>query len=208
MKNMSEINLNQSLLGSSSDENLNSDDHGGGNLMVSKTCSFARNRARIEVHGGSRQKQNLVKSAARWMLGHTLGKRQAHYIELEINLVDHLKNTSTYGDVMWEDDNARPRMFTMDLCNHIRDRQLLKVLAHEVVHIRQYVKGDLKDYVSKAHCSRWKDTIIQTRGVGSTSYYELPWEIEARREEALILKEFCEDNEVRFTRNGKVRYDD
>jgi hypothetical protein len=205
---MSEINLKINLMGSSSDERLNSDDHGGGTLMVSKTCSFTPKCARIIVHGGIRQKQDLVKSAARWMLGHTLGNRQAHYVELEINLVDHLKNTSTYGDVIWEDDNARPRMFTMDLCNHIRDRQLLKVLSHEIVHIRQYVKGDLKDYVSKAHCSRWKDKIIQTRGVGSTSYYDLPWEIEARREETLILNAFCEDNDVRFTRNGKVKCDD
>ena len=176
--------------------------------MVSKTSSFVNNSSYIEIHGGNRIKQNMIKFAARWMLGYTLGKRQANYVELEINLVDHLRGTTTYGDVVWEDDNLRPRCFAMDLCDHIRERLLLKVLAHEIVHVRQYVKGDLKDYTSKAYCSKWKNTMIQTKGIGSVSYYDLPWEVEARKDEIVVFKAFCEDNDVRFTRNGRICYVD
>ena len=206
---MSEANQNPNTVNSNSNENLNSDDHGGGNLMFSKPSSFASNRAYIEIHGGNRNKQKLVKDAARWMLGHTLGKRQANYIELEINLVDTLKETNFIGEVMWEDDNIRPRIFSMDLCNHITDRRLLRVLAHEIVHIRQYVRGDMKDYVRSAAYSKWKNKLIQIMGKGSVSYYDYPWEIEARREEGKILKAYCDETGTRFKRSsGKVYYED
>lgn len=156
------------------------------------------NSAKIKVVGGNRKKRKLIKNAARWMLGYTLGNRLASNITLKINVTDQMKDTLFYGSVIWEDDNHRPRKYDMELCNYLKDSMLYKVLAHEIVHIRQYATGDLKDLATHADYCKWKNTLVQSEGRGSGSYFNLPWEVEARREQSVILGEWKRAYGYRF----------
>lgn len=52
----------------------------------------------------------------------------------------------------------------------------LTILAHEMVHVKQYVRGELQDY--DGFCM-WKNQRIDDFEVGSEDYYFAPWEIEA-----------------------------
>ena len=106
--------------------------------MIPDALEYAKNSAEIHVTGGTARKRRMVKKAARWMLGYTLGTRLAHNIKLNICLDDDLVNTRFYGSVIWEDDNHRPREYDMELCNHLKDRMLYRVLAHEMVHQYQW----------------------------------------------------------------------
>ena len=158
--------------------------------MIPDALEYAKNSAVIHVTGGTRKKQKMLKNAARWMLGYTLGSRLANNIEITIRIDESLKDTSIYATVLWEDNNHRPRSFDMEICNHIKDRMLFRVLAHEIVHIRQYATGDLKDLAVRADFSKWKNKLIKTEGEGRTKYWDLPWEVEARLHEKEIFREW------------------
>lgn len=52
----------------------------------------------------------------------------------------------------------------------------VEVLAHEMVHVAQYARGDLVD--GNAH-SIWKGEKFEASKVSSEQYYFSPWEVEA-----------------------------
>lgn len=61
--------------------------------------------------------------------------------------------------------------------------QRLEVLAHEMVHVQQYVTGRLKD-VERAECI-WEGKAYQ-QGNSMDDYFLAPWEMEARAMEAYL----------------------
>ena len=64
--------------------------------------------------------------------------------------------------------------------------ECFKVLGHELVHVKQYLKGELKDI--SALEQRWKgESHI------SIDYYDLPWEIEAYHLQEVLLEEYKND---------------
>lgn len=176
--------------------------------MIPEALEYANNTADIYVAGGKPRKKKLVEAAARWMLGYTLGTRLANNVSLRIDLVNDLKNTNVYGSVLWADSNNRPREFDMDLCNHINDRTLFRVLAHEIVHIRQYATGDLKDLATHADYCKWKNKLVQSEGRGRGSYFDLPWEKEARRDQEIIFNEWRRAHNYHFKQKGGDIYGD
>jgi hypothetical protein len=176
--------------------------------MVPDESEYSNNGAQISVSGGSPHKRKLVKNAARWMLGYTLGNRLASNITLKIRISSELKNSNIYGSVIWEDDNHRPREYDMELCNFIKDRMLFRVLAHEIVHIRQYATGDLKDLAAHADYCKWKNKMVKAEGRGSGSYFDLPWEVEARRDQEEILREWKTAHGYHFKQKSGELYSD
>ena len=176
--------------------------------MVPGALEYANNKAKIKITGGDKHKRKLLKNAARWMLGYTLGNRLANNIKLKIRITEKLKDSNFYGSVVWEDDNHRPREYDMELCNYLKDSMLYRVLAHEIVHIRQYATGDLKDLASHADYCKWKDTMVQSEGRGSGSYFDLPWEIEARKQQGFILGEWKRTYGHKFRQKTGELYND
>ena len=63
--------------------------------------------------------------------------------------------------------------------------QILIWLAHEMVHLKQFVRGELCDYETGR--VQWK-----TRSFGRVHYNDQPWEKEAYRLEEKLYKEFAE----------------
>tara|TARA_Y100000816_G_C25931795_1_gene485925 strand:- start:294 stop:809 length:516 start_codon:yes stop_codon:yes gene_type:complete len=119
---------------------------------------------------------------------------------IEINI--HLKHHSNEGEAMLneETNRYRPRSFRVILDHH-RMRineitgeertdmewfaEILKTLAHEIVHVKQYALGELK----------WRDAGLLYKGVNHEAmslmeYFELPYEIEAYGREKGLLYGF------------------
>jgi len=177
-----------------------------GNAMIPGALDYSNNIADIRVRGASRKKNKLVKDAARWMMGFHIGCRLANNISLEINIIKDLKDTNIYGSVLWSDSNSRPREYDMDLCYYINDRTLFRILAHEIVHIKQYATGDLKDLASQANYCKWKNDLVQSEGRGSGSYFDLPWEKEARKYQEVIFNEWRKTHGLHFRKKSGEMY--
>ena len=76
-----------------------------------------------------------------------LGKRMAKNIYLDIKLTKDLKKKEgAYGFCHIIDDSlSRPREFMIELDASMRYKfdQILTWLAHEMVHLKQFVRGEL-----------------------------------------------------------------
>lgn len=90
-----------------------------------------------------------------------------------------------HGFCSWEDNNIKPREFTIELNKNLSGIELIKTIAHEMVHLKQFVKGELKERYKPSHHHIWYGDIID---VGDDNFYDVPWEVEARdMEQELFL---------------------
>ena len=121
-----------------------------------------------------------------------LGSRMLKGITLEIKLTRKLKQKEeTYGYCHIISDNLnKPREFMIELDASMKYSfdQILTWLAHEFVHLKQFVRGELCDYETGR--VQWK-----TRSFGRVHYDDQPWEKEAYRLETKLFEEFKESYE-------------
>lgn len=101
-----------------------------------------------------------------------MSKRLMKALVVEVNFT---KDISTDGNSVWVDDNHRPREFEININSKMGTRKQLITLAHEIVHVKQYAKGELKSLL-RTSTERWHGKYIQT---DELNYFDRPWEIEA-----------------------------
>lgn len=89
-----------------------------------------------------------------------------------------------YGQACIQDYNAsnKPRMFLIEVHPWIGAREILRTLAHEMVHVKQYAKCETNESLSK-----WMGTPIDSETV---DYYHHPWEMEAYSIEIALFNKF------------------
>ena len=131
-----------------------------------------------------------LKSGAMFYAEVLLGKRMAKNIYLDIKLTKDLKKKEgAYGYCHIVDDSlAKPREFMIELDASMRYKfdQILTWLAHEMVHLKQFVRGELCDYETGR--VQWK-----SRSFGRVHYDDQPWEKEAYRLEDELYEMFEEE---------------
>ena len=149
----------------------------------------------ITVEGYRRHNKKLFRSlgcAAEFYGEVLLGKRMAKNILVEIKLTNELKQKEqAYGYCHITDDNLnRPREFMIELDTSMKHPfdQILTWLAHEMVHLKQFVRGELFDY--ETGNVQWK-----SRTFGRIHYTDQPWEKEAYRLEGELYEMFEEFEE-------------
>ena len=117
-----------------------------------------------------------------------LGKRMVNNIYLDIKLTKDLKKKEqAYGFCHIIDDSlSRPREFNIELDASMRHpfSQILTWLAHEMVHLKQFVRGELFDYESGR--VQWKSRAYSEK----IHYDDHPWEKEAYRLESELYEMF------------------
>ena len=118
-----------------------------------------------------------------------LGKRMANNIYLDIKLTKDLKKKEqAYGFCHIVDDNLnKPREFMIELDASMRYsfKDILTWLAHEMVHLKQFVRKEQWDYETGR--VQWK-----SRTYGKMHYDDQPWEKEAYRLESELYEMFEE----------------
>jgi hypothetical protein len=156
----------------------------------------------IRVSGRNEKVSNKeVHYAAQWMLNRITNGRMSKNVSIFIKNIRKsmdLHGHEMIGNCIWIDDNNRPREFAIEInANKSRNVQLT-ALAHELVHVKQYMRGELKSLVATPSISKWQGKRIDESRL---SYWELPWEIEAYgREHGLLLlyRQHLKDQRLRF----------
>lgn len=121
----------------------------------------------IEITGGRKKQRELVENAVITLCNKFLKRFK---LEFEIELI----NCDAHGYCIWNETNVNPRSFLITLHKGMDDNDLLKTLAHEMVHVKQYVKGELKERYKDGHKQLWMN-----KDYSDASYDDQPWEIEA-----------------------------
>lgn len=100
---------------------------------------------------------------------------------IEINF-RRMSNDSNYGYVCYLDNND----YEIDVKRSLRMRDMLITLAHELVHVKQYVKGEMPDSLSEG------------------DYWDMPHEIEAHGRETGLFIRWCEKERLGHKTWAKV----
>lgn len=146
---------------------------------------------RIAIHGRyfGKKKCNLLRDFSRWSCKKLLHNKLYKQIELNIQLInpDQFLKDETFG-YCEVDEYAGPyaRVFTIGITTKFNMMRTLSVLAHEMVHLKQYAVGELR-HCNKTGNLRWNRSDIVDNG--NIDYWDLPWEIEAHgREKGLVYQ--------------------
>jgi hypothetical protein len=142
----------------------------------------------IKVYGSSTKRlKAMVRDAIEYAAASFFDKRILQNLEITIKFDDKLMAES--GDVAqmeWVDTHIRARVFSMVVDKNINEFLTILCVLHEMVHVKQYAKGDLCQSMKESNLHKWnkKEWVDD----GKVPYWELPWEIEAHgREKGLML---------------------
>ena len=147
----------------------------------------------VEVEGYRSHNINLYQAVGEAVTFYgevLLGKRMANNVEVFVKLSKDLKKKEqAYGFCHITDDSlSRPREFMIELDASMRHpfSQILTWLAHEMVHLKQFVRKELWDYESGR--VQWKSRAYSKK----VHYEDQPWEKEAYRLEGELYEMFEE----------------
>ena len=132
---------------------------------------------KITVLSRSKDKRELIKAVAS-LYADKLNVDNSKY-ELTIATVSGLaKADKINGGVCL----IGPKFLLMTLDSRLCVEQLMITLAHEMVHVKQYAKGQLK--VKYDRSGEPKFTWLGRKS--KTTYYDHPWELEAFSKERIL----------------------
>ena len=110
-------------------------------------------------------------------------------IQVELEMISGLvRNESTEAQVTWLVQPVKPRRFCMEMDNALSLRRCLEILAHEMVHVKQFAIGELIDNPS-GKTVKWQGKRISVRD--DDGYWTAPWEIEAYGRQPGLYARFC-----------------
>ena len=130
-------------------------------------------------------KRKEIVFACEWFSEKLIGKRLSNNIILDIHFEDlgHFN-----GLISPMDDEYKPRIFEMTL-NKGQDRPtILKNIAHELVHLKQFARRELVDFDTRNQ-PKYLGSLISTANL---EYWDYPWEIEAYGREIGLYNRYLE----------------
>ena len=145
----------------------------------------------LNISGSTKSTRKLVEFATWHYAEKLMGKRLMSDREIHIKLKrDLFKKTGCEGTAIWDDDNRRPREFTIELDSTVSLRNMLITLAHEMVHVKQWAKDEMYEYTNMMGMIRFKGEKMHLDDI---DYWDYPWEIEAYGKQLGLFIRFCED---------------
>ena len=125
------------------------------------------------VKGGTKAQRELTENVAMFAIKNLFPKIRKYFILIRL---DKFNNCFEYDE--------RDYVINIDKKQNYDD--FVTAIFHELVHVKQYLKGELKDI--SALEQRWKgESHI------SIDYYDLPWEKEAYHLQEILLEEYKND---------------
>ncbi len=134
----------------------------------------------IDITGYGARKRR-VEDAVEWFINKHLPR---HHIYIEM-LHRGLRREQAYGYCSVSGDIYRPREFLIEIDPKLDLELYTKTLFHELVHLRQWVKGLLKERRGKMYYKNIKCEDLD--------YWEQPHEVEAHSLEEYYYLKFLEE---------------
>jgi len=145
----------------------------------------------IVVTGGSASQKRRVQSIAEFCVKKMMPRIQN--LDVVIKLKD-LKGDA-YGFCLPIDDDAsrsdRPRLFEIEVHKNMPLRKVLMTVAHEMVHAKQFARGELYQGI-RVNKHRWQGKWISD----NVNYWDQPWEIEAHGREIGLFIQWAEKEDL------------
>jgi len=139
--------------------------------------------ATIRTRNLSPTHRKLAKAFCQFALAKFM-PRIHHEITVSIRGSNLLETHDVYADVIYED--AEPhRFFVLRIDNTLSKETLIRTLAHEITHIKQWVKREMR--INERNGKVRFDKKYYNHNM---SYDDMPWEIEAHGREVGLYNQF------------------
>ena len=146
----------------------------------------------ITVTGGKEYQRKRIES----VVAFCIQKMKPRLSNIDVNI--KLKNIkdNAYGFCLADpegdaDRYDRPRSFELEIHKNLPLRKLLETVCHEMVHVKQYARGELYEG-SRIHKHRWQGKWIDK----DPDYWDQPWEIEAHGRETGLFIRWAESEKI------------
>ena len=124
----------------------------------------------LHVKGSNKAIRKLVESATRFYAEKLMGKRLTENLKITVNLKRNLlSKEGLEGSAVWN---------------------ILLTLAHEMVHVKQWAKDEMYEYLNTIGMVRFKGEKVH---LDSLEYWDQPWEIEAYGKQLGLFIRYCEN---------------
>lgn len=137
----------------------------------------------VEIHGASEEQKEIITDLSNFAMKKMMPRAWADlylFVEIDSELFDR---EGTLGDCTWEGSSKSPRDFIIRLDGNLPKDELLLTLAHELVHVKQYAKNELKQFCN-LRGYRFKNDLYPL----DYAYSLRPWEIEASVLESTLVE--------------------
>jgi len=125
--------------------------------------------------------KRLCEDVVCWFVSRHLPR---HKLEIEV-LHRGLKRECALGYCDIAEGSYRPRSFLIEMDTHLDKQTYIRVLLHELYHMLQWVRGELKLKASKMH--------FKGECVEDLQYWEQPHEIFAYWNEKILYQQYLKD---------------
>ena len=122
-----------------------------------------------------------VKRAILFYAENLFSKKMSENVFLQVKFNAEL-DVYGYASVEECNNSGKPREFLVEINSEIGAPDILKTIAHEMVHVKQFLYGETNESLT-----RWKGMKISS----DTNYYCQPWEIEAHGMEVSLFSRFA-----------------
>jgi len=145
-----------------------------------------------------KEKLDLIKSLGDFILNKFFTKPKQNKLNIIVTFKKGLfDKTNQYANCVWEDEHYRPFDFTIQIDPDQKIQLLLNSLAHELVHVKQWAKGEFYQLqrersVYKFNGQRWDTSKVD--------YWDTPWEIEAHGRAIGLVVMWARKNELTHKR--------
>ena len=152
----------------------------------------------IQLSGYRTQGKNfrgLIADSAEFYANELMRKDLARNISIDIQIVRRMEkktNGDQMGTCLITGECSRPREFDLEIDGSHRTTLILKILAHEMVHIWQFATRKWIQY-EKKDIEKWKGEVFEWKGLG---YSDLPWEAEALEKEVILFHNLIEKTSI------------
>lgn len=139
----------------------------------------------LTVKGGNKKQRLIATELVHYVKSLYMPKITTLDITLRIR-----KFKPEEGAVGWctyEDNNVNPREFVIDVSLDQSFADFIKTVIHEMIHVKQYALGQMKERYKSGHKILWKDKDYTT-----TSYSKCPWEREAYRKQETLYEKYMQ----------------
>jgi hypothetical protein len=149
---------------------------------------------RLQIEGGTKIHQKHCRQFARFFSNRFFSKDLSKQITVKLKLIrkSNIGYNEECAHVEWVDNNRQPRKFLIYISVPPRPslKYIISTLAHEMVHVKQFVKNELVDLPS----TDYNVSVFKNKkyNLNRVSYYDQPWEIEAFGRERGLTKEYLE----------------
>jgi hypothetical protein len=132
---------------------------------------------------GYNVRKRRVEDAVRWFIQKYLPR---HHITIEI-LHRGLRREQAYGYCSVSGEIYRPREFLIEVDPKLDLELYTKTILHELVHLRQWVQGTLKERRGKMLCN--------DKTFDDLDYWEYPHEVEAHYLEEVYYLDYLRETD-------------